>query len=283
MAELLYDFLQHESKPVPHIIGRGVLPVQSKCVIGGPPKANKSFVALNMAMCMAQGRHIFGAYYNNGTPVLPCNKKFRVLYFEQEIGPDGLRDRLHAMTNGELDPSIELFIKSRDMQMRLDMDSGRELIAAECAEVKPDVVIFDPLAKFHLYDENSAQQMGAVMRAGDKLVEKFGTAIIYIHHTAKPGAEDTKRGGDRLRGSSAVFADVDTLILVDRQGASNVREPVIKLEMELRRGEPIETIYLKRNRFGICEYIGETNRERSAPAPKIPVASEFPPPSHLGL
>lgn len=282
MSKLLYDFLQETATPQPMVIHRGVLPRAGKCVLGGAPKAGKSFIALNMALDMARGRHIFSAHYNNGTPVMPCTKKFRVLYFEQEIGPDGLRDRLHAMLKGELDPSIELFIKSRDMQMRLDMDSGRELIAAECAEVKPDVVIFDPLAKFHLYDENSAQQMGAVMRAGDKLVEKFGTAIIYIHHTAKPGAEDNKRGGDRLRGSSAVFADVDTLILVDRQGASNVREPVIKLEMELRRGEPIESIYLKRNRHGICEYIGETNKERERVAP-IPVAAEYPEPSFKHL
>lgn len=261
------------------VVGRGVLPVKGKCVIGGAPKANKSFIALNIALNLAKGEHVFNAHYNNSCPVLPVRRKYRILYFEQEIGPDGLRDRLNNITQGELDPSIELFIKSRDMQMRLDTPEGREVIDKEIAETKPDVIIFDPLAKFHLQDENSAQGMGAIMRAGDRIIEKHNTAIIYVHHIGKPGGENEKRGGDRLRGSSAVFADVDTLILVDRQGASNVKEPIIKMEMELRRGEPFEPIYIRRLKSGRCEYIGETARParvvEAQAAPVAVAASEF--------
>lgn len=285
MAELLFDFLSRDFKPQPAIIGRGLLPIKSKCIIGGAPKVGKSFIALNVALSITRGRPLFDAYYNNSTPVFPVSKTHRVLYLEQEVGDYDLRNRLNSILGGELDPGIELFIKSRDLQLRLDTDEGRRLIAAEVAEVKPDVVIFDPLAKFHLQDENSAQWMGAIMRAGDRLIEEYGCALIYIHHIGKPGGEENaKRGGDRLRGSSAVFADVDTLILVDRQSASNVREPVLKLEMELRRGEPIENIYLKRDRRGICEYIGEKppSGRAAKPSPDLPapsVVSEFPAPA----
>lgn len=239
------------------IIGRGVLPKKGKAVIGGAPKANKSFIAMNMALAMAKGENCFDAYYPNKAPVMPVHDKFKILYLEQEIGEDGLRNRLLNICQGELDPAIQLFIKSRDLSLRLDSEEGRALIEAEVAEVNPDVVIFDPLAKFHLLDENSNQHMGAIMRAGDRIVEKFGSALIYVHHTAKENPDQEKRGGNRLRGASAVFADVDTVILVDRQGSNDVKEPILKLELEMRRGEPIEAIYLRRLRNGRCVYEGD--------------------------
>lgn len=267
MAQLLYDFLQQESKPKPMLIGRGILPRQGKAVLGGAPKANKSFVALNMAMNMAKGEHIFRAHSIDGMPLMPVKEKLKVLYLEQEIGDDGLRGRLAGILGGELDPSLEFFIKSRDMAMRLDTPEGRKLIEEEIAQVKPDVTIFDPLTKFHLLDENSAQHMGAIMKAGDKFIEKYGTALIYIHHTGKedPDPDRARRGGNRLRGSSAVFADVDTLLLIDRQGPSNTKEPTIKIEFEIRQGEPIDPIHVRRTRTGVCEYLGK----KSLPAPQL--------------
>lgn len=279
MAKLLYEFLQEQSNPRPFLIGRGLLPVSGKVVLGGAPKANKSFIALNMGISLAKGEPIFKAMDSKGQPILPVSKKCRVLYFEQEIGEGGLRNRLNGILGGELDPAVEFFIKSRDMQMRLDTEDGRKLITKEVDEVRPDVIIFDPLAKFHLLDENSAQHMGAIMRAGDKLIEAFGTSIIYIHHTAKesPDPEMARRGGSRLRGSSAVFADVDTLILVDRQGASNAKEPVIKLEFEIRQDEPLDNIYVRRTKSGVCEYLPPHTRHRVVPAAEALPEAELEP------
>jgi RecA-family ATPase len=254
------------------LIGRGVLPVAGKVVLGGPPKSNKSFVGLNIGIALAKGLPIFGAMGADGKPLLPVYKKCKVLYLEQEIGDDGARNRLNGIVGGELDPDIPFFIKSRDMQMRLDTEEGRKLIDAEVAEVRPDVVIFDPLAKFHLLDENSAQHMGAIMRAGDKLIEKYGTALMYIHHTGKENADPdmARRGGNRLRGSSAVFADVDTLILIDRQGASTTKEPTIKLEFEVRQDEPLDNIFVRRLKSGICQYLPPFKREKPVEPSFVP-------------
>jgi len=276
LAVLLYDFLQETPKPLPMVVGKGLLPVSGKMVLAGAPKSNKSWVAINMALAMARNRPVFEGIAANGEWILPTYKKSRVLYLEQEVGPDGLRNRLGGILAGELDPSIELFIKSRDMMMRLDTEEGRKLIDKEVDEVKPDVTIFDPLAKFHLLDENSAQHMGAIMRAGDKLVEKYGTALIYIHHTGKDPADpdQARRGGNRLRGSSAVFADVDTLVLVDRQGAANAKEPTLKLEFEIRQGEPLDPLYVKRDKNGVCKYLPPHKRFEAA----VPVAVAAPVP-----
>lgn len=259
MSERLAEFMAREPEPFQQLISRGILPVKGKMIIAGPPKANKSFVALNIALDMALGQCLFGAKYKNGTPVFPVTKPCRVLYIEQELGENGLKDRMRALllANG-LDPSLlEFYVKTKDMSMRCDTPEGRAAISAEIAAVKPDCTFLDPMAKFHLSDENSAQHMGAVMRIGDRWIEEHHTALVWIHHIGKENAEHPKRGGDRLRGSSAIFADTDTLMEVKRKSAASNKEPILELDFELRRGEPLEAVYLKRLRSGQIIYCGE--------------------------
>jgi len=255
MAESLADFLLKEAPKVPHIIGRGILPVAGKMVIGGPPKSNKSFVVINMMLDLVRGHNIFDAAYPTGSPVFPVSKSHRVLYFENEIGHDGLKERLLGITNGEIPLGLELFIQSRDLTLRLDTPEGVQAISEQVAAVKPDVVVIDPLAKFHLADENSAQEMGAIMRVGDRLIEKFGCALVYIHHTGKEDINNPRRGGNRLRGSSAIFADVDTFIEVVRQSDPADMEPILGLNFEIRRGKPINPVYVRRLESGRIKYI----------------------------
>lgn len=255
MAIVLSEFLAQKPEPTPYLIGRGILPIRGKMVLGGAPKANKSFVALNLAMALVRGMPVFDARYKSGAPVMPVTKPCRILYVEQELGEVGLYERLGKLV---AEPAgLDFFIKTRDTALRFDTPEGRDVISGEVESTKPDVVIFDPLAKFHLSDENSAQEMSAVMRASDHLIEKFGCAVIIIHHIGKPNAENPRRGGDRLRGSSAVFADIDTLMEVERKSTESVMEPILQLTFELRRGEPLPSLYVKRMRDGRVIYMGE--------------------------
>lgn len=257
MAEQLAAFLAKESPPIPMLIGRGVLPLRGKLIIGGSPKSGKSYLVINLAVDLALGLPIFNAYYKKDHPVFPVYKPNRVLYIENEIGEAGLQDRLRAITDGTDMDGVQLFIKSRDMGMRMDTDEGRALITKEIESVRPDVTILDPLAKFHLSDENSAQCMGAIMRVGDHWVEDYGTSLIYIHHTGHSNPQFPRRGGDKLRGSTAIFADADSIILVDRESAASCKEPILTLNFELRRGEPLEPIHVKRLRSGRVIYQAE--------------------------
>lgn len=263
MAEPLSEFLAKEIPKVPWLVGRGVLPVASKCVIGGSPKSNKSWIAMNIAMDLALGRPLFDARYKNGTPVFPVARKCRVLYIEQEIGDVGLQERLKGaegepgLLTGASPELMDWLIKTRDTAMRVDTEEGRDLLYQEVEFVKPDVVILDPMAKFHLLDENSAQEMSVIGRVGDHFIEKTGCSVIWVHHSSKPPSsamETPRSGGDRLRGSSAIFADVDTVMLVDLKSSEKAPEPVIALDFILRRGTPIGQIYVRRMRDGRIVY-----------------------------
>ena len=97
------------------------------------------------------------------------------------------------------------------------------------------------------------------MRVVDHWIEDYGMAAIIVHHIGKqdPDPSKQKRGGDRLRGSSALFADTDTLLEVTRLSTEHTAEPVLKLSFELRRGEPVEDLFVRRRRDGSVEYLGD--------------------------
>lgn len=263
LAQILEDFLKTEYKPEAHIIGRGVLPVGGKLFLAGSPKTNKSFLMLNVMMDLVRGRNLFGATYKRGTPVLPVMQPWRVLYLEMELGEQGLLERLRGtegrpgLLSGVEAAGLPLYIQPRDTGMRLDTPEGRDYISQIVNDTKPDVVVFDPFAKFNLSNENDAQEMGAVMRVADHLIEDYKTSVVFVHHIGKQNEEHPRRGGDRLRGSSALFGDLDTLVEVTRKSNEHHPEPILELTFELRRGEPIEPIFVQRKRDGTIEWMGE--------------------------
>jgi hypothetical protein len=89
-------------------------------------------------------------------------------------------------------------------------------------------------------DENSTRDMGRVVAALDSLVEAYGVAILLVHHTGKP-REAERAGGERLRGSSALFGAVDSVLLLDKVDAEHLR-----LTLELRHGPELEPRTLRR-------------------------------------
>jgi RecA-family ATPase len=265
VAQLVADFLKTEYRPEAHIIGRGVLPCKGKLILAGSPKANKSFVAMNLMLDLVRGRSIFDAHYKRGIPVLPVAQPWRVTYLEMELGEQGLLERLRGkddkpgLLTDVAPEGLQWFVQPRDTAMRLDTPEGRDFIEGIMKESRPDVLFIDPLAKFHLSNENDSQEMGAVLRVCDHLVEDYNCAVVLVHHIGKqdPDPEKQKRGGDRLRGSSAIFADVDTLVEVTRKSNEHHPEPVLELNMTLRRGEPIESLFVQRMRDGHIEWLGE--------------------------
>ena len=258
MAESVSDFLKREIQPIPHIIGRGILPVRGKLIIGGEPKTNKSFLAMNIAWDLARGHNIFDAAYKSGVPLMPVVQPYRVLYIEQEVGESGMRERVRGLIGDTPCEEVPFFVKTRDMNLRLDTEKGREAIQREIEQCRPDVVIGDPMAKLHVSDENSNQAMGMILRVLDRWVETYGFSVILVHHTTKPLFDNPRKGGMKLRGASAIFGDADAVCDVVRLSASHHREPVLALSFELRRDAPLEeTIYVKRLKSGRVAYLGE--------------------------
>ena len=89
-----------------------------------------------------------------------------------------------------------------------------------------EVVVIDPLIKFHDVDENSASPMSEVFGRIRKLMSTLNISVSIVHHTGKVES----RGG---RGSSALVGEYDSCITIHK-GSANA----IKLSYDTRHTEP---------------------------------------------
>lgn len=258
MSELLYDFLTAPEEPVPYLIGNGLLPIKGKLLIAGAPKTNKSWIALNMALDLARGQPIFNALAKESQkPIFPVYKRSKVLVLEAEMGRQGTKERMRQLVTPENSLGLDVYLKTRDVSLRMDTQEGKDAIEAEVSSCMPNVVFADPMSKYHGVKEDSSEEMGRILRFTDYLIEKYNVSWVWTHHTSKPSTENPRQGGDRIRGTSAIFGDMDSLILVNRKSAQDNPEPVLELTFELRRSEPMRTKFLKRRKNGTVEYIGD--------------------------
>lgn len=227
--------------PDPYIIGGGLLPENGLLIIGGPPKAYKSFVLLSIIHSLMTASPLFGATRHHGKGVeviFPCEKPRRVLYLEQEIGFQDTYYRLQKMYESSFVQKWwddNLFIHSRDYDMRLDHDSGMAHIGKLIDAVKPDVVILDPLVEFHSLDENKQNEMMAVLQRFSRLQASHGFSGILSHHNAKVSLDAMRQGPENLRGSSVIFGKGDSFINIT---PANRSAGLVTLDFTFRRAVP---------------------------------------------
>lgn len=241
--------LDHSRDPGSHIISDGILKKGALMVIGGPPKAYKSFVTTSIAICLATGRNLFGTTrtrHGRHSQAFTIVSPQRILMFEQEIGEDDLEDRIRPFYSS-LPPDAQqllrenLFTHSLDRTLRFDSAQSCASTEAIIRTVKPNIVIFDPLIEFHDQEENSPSAMAGVLKNLMLMCDRCHVTPILCHHEGKEG-DSPRAGGDRLRGASSIYGKGDTFIslrVVNRNACK------IQVEFTLRRGKPIPDLLLK--------------------------------------
>lgn len=240
---------RHERKPESTIISNNLFKEGSLMIIGGAPKTYKSFILLAIAASLTLGRNLFNTYRSpHGRPekMFVIDKPRKVLMFEQEIGEDDLEDRIVPWYERlSIDEQVlfrqNFMSHSLDRDLRFDKAEGAAKLERIIRAASPDIVIFDPLIEFHEADENSATQMNAVMRNFQQICKRTKVSPILSHHEGKEG-DSPRIGGDRLRGSSALYGKADTLINLKINNRNAMR---IEVEFTLRRGRPIQNLMLK--------------------------------------
>ena len=244
------ELYKHPRLPENSIISHGLYKRGCMLVIGGAPKAYKSFLLLSIAVSLAIGRNLFGATRSNHgrhQAVFTIDRPRRILLFEQEIGEDDLEDRLAPMYETMSPSEQELFRQnffshSLDGDLNFDTKEGMKAIESIIMEVKPEIVMFDPLIEFHSQDENSPTSMANMLKNLTQLCRRTKTSPMFTHHESKGNAESTRSGGDRLRGASSLFGKADTVINVSVINRNAMR---LRLEFTLRRGKPLVDLAVK--------------------------------------
>jgi hypothetical protein len=196
----ILDLDELENLSPPSFLIDEVLTEGGLSVIWGRSGAMKSFVALDMAMCVAGGMPW------HGKPV----KRGLVVYLAAE-GSYGLGRRAIGWrrTRGR-DLSKPAF-KLIPHTVALTGDDLNLMVAAILAlEQRPVLIIIDTLARtFGAGDENKQADMNAYVSAADRLREATGANVLIVHHS---GVHEDKRE----RGSNVLRGAADTVIKVSR-------------------------------------------------------------------
>lgn len=195
-----HAWLKKPVKRPPPVI-TGVLDVGDKCLIIGPPKARKTFLAMQLALAIASGKDTLG--FSAPTP-------HRVAYANMEIRPDNFQRRLRNMSNAFPHPITENLSIANLRGTGATLASIGEAIQA----LKPEVLIIDPLYKLYGkgHNENSAGDAATLMAEIEQLAKRAGCAVIIVHHDSKYGndGQRTSRGA----GSGLLSRDYDSALFM---------------------------------------------------------------------
>lgn len=191
----------------PEYIVPGFLPA-GLVTLSGPPKVRKSFLALAVAQAIATGGRALGAFDTRPGPVL-----FNAL----EDTPRRIKSRLEMMG---LAPSPNLhFSFAQDLQRG---DEGCGMLVRWC-EQHPGarLIIIDTLQKFRAPTngrQNAYEADYAALSAIKNIADRFGLAIVLIHHLRKGDADDVY---ERVSGSTAITGTADTNMVLLRERNSD--------------------------------------------------------------
>jgi hypothetical protein len=236
-------------------------------IIGGPPKRNKTWLVLDMAVSVASGTPCLGKFTVGQTgPVL--------LYLAEDSEQDA-DERLRALCQSrglDLDQLAIHFIRAP--VFRLDTQADQKRLGDALARLRPKLLVFDPIVRLHRLDENALSQMSPLLGFLRDVQRAHNVAIVLVHHMSKRGSEGDLDGAG-LRGSSDFHAWGDTNIYL-RQVKKSDDKAVVKIEHRAAASIPAFTIVRTSEPTTHLEVLSEadeTDEEGSISGPTISKSS----------
>lgn len=189
---------------------QGLWSDQAVGILGGEPKCCKSFLALDVAVSVASGAACLRQF--------PVCRTGKVLLFPAEDSLAVVRQRLEGIASAAQVgfPSLAVDVITAP-SLRLDTAVDRQRLADTVQNLKPILLILDPLIRLHRVDENDASQIAALLSYLRELQRQFQVAVILVHHARKDS--HSSRPGQALRGSSELHGWGDSNLYMRRKGS----------------------------------------------------------------
>jgi hypothetical protein len=183
---------------------------QAVGILGGEPKCCKSFLALDVAVSVASGAACLRQF--------PVCRTGKVLLFPAEDSLAVVRQRLEGIASaaGVSFSSLPVEVITAP-SLRLDTAVDRQRLADTVQNLRPIVLILDPLIRLHRVDENDASQIAALLSYLRELQRQFQVSVMLVHHARKDS--HSSRPGQALRGSSELHGWGDSNLYVRRKGS----------------------------------------------------------------
>jgi hypothetical protein len=243
--------------PEPKWLVEGIWTAGSHGIIGGEPKTSKTTLALALAMAVASGRPMLGRF-SVGTPG-------PVLMVQEENAPWMMQDRMRKIASsmgliqgvtrasgpGSLGPTTVDLEFPHDLPIRLLNNSGfdlgdeecRELLEEEVADVRPVLVILDPLyLMFGSANTDKSHEIVPFLKWLLRLRYEYEVAIALVHHFRKQTVGmGVVRPGQRVMGSGMFHGWVDSAMYasaLEPKHEADEKKMGVHLELEFRSMAP---------------------------------------------
>jgi len=182
------------------------IPDNAATMIFGESGCGKTFLAIDMACCIATGKEWHGHKTKPGL----------VIYMAGE-GNYGLRQRVASWCKDHGVSSMDnLLISNRAIDLDGPAVAAHILNAVRELTKGDAVMIFVDTLNNHMSgDENSARDFRALLNAAQIVARALSAAVAFVHHNGL--ATDAKA---RARGSSAIKGSLDSQILVKKADES---------------------------------------------------------------
>ena len=208
-------------EPIQFLID-GLLPQGSLSMLFGNPGCGKSFVAIDIAMCIATGSSFHGKPVTRGAVIYIAGEGYR-----------GLTQRAWAWAAYKEIPieSAEIYVSRTSVD--IPDDDAREKLTSEIYSLlgdngKPELIVLDTVARnFGGNDENSTRDMGAFITAVDAINAEFDCATLLVHHTGHAD-KSRARGAIALKGALDTefrLSKNDALLTLECTKAKDFEEP----------------------------------------------------------
>lgn len=187
--------------PPPTPIIEGYIFRDNLAWLGGKPGHGKSFVAVEVACCVATGTPWHNHHIaHTGT----------VLYLIAE-GVSGLSQRVDAWSIEHNKPADNLLFLPIPVQMKDTNSVDVAAFGMLLKTLQPVLIIIDTQARVTVgADENSSKDMGQFVHSLQLLREWAKATMLIVHHEP--------RSGENLRGSTALEGAADTVLRVSKDG-----------------------------------------------------------------
>lgn len=254
------------------------LPDKSITFLVSPPESYKTWILLDLAVSVATGNPFLGGYNVNQTGP--------TLIIQQEDSHSGLTDRLALIVeqklkmNADLDsdvwqvpsmPDIPIYVHPSRM-LRFDNKQVLEELEKQIEEIKPKVILIDPLYSTTSAVDNYMADLANRMMVLKTWRDKYGCSFVIAHHSKKNLDPDSTAREDSW-GSQFLNAFLEAGWQIRRNPKLAQNEIIVRRHSKVMGNQSpisltfdISTRYPMKYQVVTREYEASTSGEKRQPA-----------------
>lgn len=209
-----------------------ILPIGGQAMIHGWAKSYKSYLAFDLAACLAQGVEWCGFEFTGGEPAKVGIVQYEIKfpYYKQRMA------QLYeaATYPGLLDDNYFTFKPLIYPDLKAGNQAQLEVLMREIEAAEIQVIVIDPIRQTLSGADMNSEQDASMLRNLVEPIKSMGVSVVLTHHDNK--AAGRQGGGDPLgmTGSGAFAGDADTIISVSVPKEMTVKDCYRNLDFTLR-------------------------------------------------